>query len=259
MSITGGATLGRLLEKMVPDPEHCREAAWRLRERYPSESPEQLARRAVQAARKQGAAVGAATGTASNPLFMVPAALADMAAMLRIEGVLAGTIAALLDPVAVDLETLRTDLVGILFPGAVSQVLRQVGVRAGEQATKTIIRKSLSEDMLKVVVRMATRHVGTEVTRNALVEKAVPLVGAGIGAGWNWFEAGAVGERAIRYYKGEPLKMPALDTVKEAVQGAVVSAARRVRSVVQRAAPGQLGGPPAASPPALPAPGEGTV
>src|SRR5690242_16413704 len=91
-------TVNRLLVKMIPDAGQCREAAERLRAKYPGESPEQLARRAVAEAQRSGVAVGALTGAASNPLAMVPAALADMTAMLRIEGVMAGTIAALMDP-----------------------------------------------------------------------------------------------------------------------------------------------------------------
>ena len=37
--------------------------------------------------------------------------------------------------------------------------------------------------------------------KKAVVTKTVPLVGAGIGAAWNWVELEAVGKRAIRYYQ----------------------------------------------------------
>ena len=36
--------------------------------------------------------------------------------------------------------------------------------------------------------------------KKAVVSKTVPLVGAGIGAAWNWVELEAVGKRAVRYY-----------------------------------------------------------
>src|SRR3954452_14214364 len=141
-------TVNRLLEKMVPDAAQCHEAAERLRQKHPGESPDQLARRAIAEAQRSGVAIGALTGAASNPITMVPAALADMATMLRIEGVMAGTIAALLDPDSLDEQgALPADVSGILFPGAVSQALRQVGVRAGEQATKRLVRKYATEDV----------------------------------------------------------------------------------------------------------------
>jgi hypothetical protein len=245
-------TVNRLLEKMVPDAGQCREAAERLRAKHPGESPEQLARRAIAEAQRSGVTVGALTGVATNPLAMVPAALADMAVMLRIEGVMAGTIAALIDPDSLADGVLAADVSGVLFPGAVSQALRQVGVRAGEQATKRLVRKYATEDLLKLVVKIATRHLGFDITRNAIVEKSVPLVGSGIGAGWNWLEVAAVGNRAIRYYKGETLGVPGGDRARAAVhaaRSAAGGAARRVKKVVSRVTSRRKTGLP---PPALP-------
>ena len=206
--------LNKLLEKIVPDAAECRDAAEKLRRRHPGETPEQLARRAVQAARQTAAAVGAATGAASGPIIMFPAALADIAAVLRIEGTLAGVIAALLDPDSLQGDALPKDVIGILFPGAVSQVLRQVGVRSSTKASKVLIRKYVSNDTLKLIVRIATRQLGFDVTRKSIVAKTVPLVGVGIGAGWNWLEVGAVGQRAIRYYRRGPSKLPPVPRTK---------------------------------------------
>lgn len=216
------------LERMLPDVEECRDAAIKLRLRHPDETPEQLARRAVRAARQAAAGVGAVTGVASNPITMVPAALADMAAVLRIEGTLAGVVAALLEPDALTPESLQKDVVGILFPGAVSQVLRQVGIRAGERAGKTLIRKYLGGDAAKAAVKLATRHVGVDLTRKTIVNKTVPLVGAGIGAGWNWLEVGAVGERAIVYYGGKPRKLPGPFAWRENAKRVTSSIVRKV-------------------------------
>ena len=169
------------LESMVPTVETCRESAERLRQAYPADTPEQLARRAIRSARRSAAAAGAATGVIANPIVMIPAALADMAVVLRIEGVLAGTLAALFDPASLTEEALRADVVSILFPGAVSQALRQVGIRVGEQMGQRlsagIIREYLSKDAAKTAMRMATRHLGMELTRKAVLEKTAPLVG----------------------------------------------------------------------------------
>ena len=44
----------------------------------------------------------------------------------------------------------------ILVPGAVSQVLRQVGVRSSTKASKVLIRRYVSNDTLKLIVRIAT-------------------------------------------------------------------------------------------------------
>jgi hypothetical protein len=222
-----------VLESMVPTAESCREWAERLRREHPAETPEQLARRAIRSARRSAAAAGAATGSVANPLIMIPAALADMAFVLRTEGAMSGTVAALFDPVALTDESLRADIVSILFPGAVSQALRQVGIRVGEQMGQRlsagIVREFLSKDVARTAMRMITRHLGFELTRKAVLEKTAPLVGAGIGAGWNWVEVGVVGDRALHYYG----KVPATPSAVQAL-GHRLSQFKPISGVVRR-------------------------
>lgn len=195
-----------LLRQIIPDPSKCRAAAERLRKDHPGMSPLELAHRARTDAQLRGAATGAATGIAASPLLMLPAALADMLAMLKIEGTLAGVVGALLDPASLDdSHILEADVIAIVFPAAVSQAFRQVGLATGEQVTQRIVRKYLSEDLLKLVSRLIARFAGRELTREAILTKAVPLLGAGIGAGWNWLEVRAIGSRAISYYQDRPI------------------------------------------------------
>jgi hypothetical protein len=187
---------------VVPDREQCRKAADDFATQNPGKSPEELAKLAIGSAQGWAAAAGGATGAAANPLIMVPAALADMAAVLRIEGIMAGTVAALLDPQSLDdPRTFQADVVTIIFPGAVSQALRQLGVRWGQQITQGLIRKYFTENLLKSVAGLASKYLFVHVTEKALVSKTVPLIGAGIGAGWNYLELKAVGSRAVCYYQ----------------------------------------------------------
>jgi hypothetical protein len=203
--------LDDLMNWVVPDRDKCRQAAEELAAQHPGASPEQLARKAVATAKSWGVAAGSATGAAANPLIMFPAAVADIAAMLRIEGQMAGTIAALLDPPALlDEQTLRADVVAIVFPGAVSQALRQFGLRAGQRVTRTLIKKYVTESVLKDATRFAAKFMFIRVTKKAVLSKTVPLVGAGIGAAWNWVELEAVGKRAIQYYQRRAIGPSAL-------------------------------------------------
>src|SRR5688572_99833 len=99
----------------------------------PGETPTQVAQRAVKTARGGALAAGPPTGPAARPSTMLPAAAADMAAMLPIEGHMPGAIAALLGPASLDDEAaFRRDVMRVVFPGAVSQALRRGGVRVGE-------------------------------------------------------------------------------------------------------------------------------
>lgn len=196
---------------VVPDREKCRRAAQELAAQHPGATPEQLARKAVASAKSWGVAAGTATGAAANPLIMFPAAVADIAAMLRIEGQMAGTIAALLDPPSLlDERTLQADVIAIVFPGAVSQALRQFGLRAGQRVTRTLIKKYVTESVLKDATRFAAKFMFIRVTKKAVLSKTVPLVGAGIGAAWNWVELEAVGKRAIHYYQRRAIGPSAL-------------------------------------------------
>jgi hypothetical protein len=191
-----------LLGWIVPDRETCRAAADELRQENPSATPEQLARRAIASAKNWGLAAGGTTGIVANPIVMLPAAMADIAAMLRIEGQMAGTIAALLDPGSMlDDKIFQADVLAIIFPGAVSQALRQVGLRAGQRITRNLIQKYVTENFVKDASRVAVKFLMIRVTKKAVVSKTIPLVGAGIGAAWNWIELEAVGKRAVRYYQ----------------------------------------------------------
>ncbi|WP_147445601.1 hypothetical protein [Corallococcus aberystwythensis] len=55
--------------------------------------------------------------------------------------------------------------------------------------------------MLKALQRFALKYLGLKLTQRAIITKTVPLVGAGIGATWNWVEVQRVGKRAVRYYR----------------------------------------------------------
>jgi hypothetical protein len=205
--------LEQILTWLMPDAEDCRRAAEELRLQDPEATSQQQARRAVKESRKWAASIGGATGLAASPVTMLPAAVADAAAMLKLEGKLAGTVAALLDPDSLsDRDTFRKEILRVVFPGAVSQALRKVGVRAGEEATKSIVRKLLGREAGKELGERAVKFLGIRLTEKAVATKTVPLVGAAIGAGWNWLEIQAVGLRAVNYHLG--LESPATRTRK---------------------------------------------
>ncbi|MGB7158455.1 MAG: hypothetical protein WBD40_10350 [Tepidisphaeraceae bacterium] len=196
--------LQSMLQWVIPDPDECRRMAAKMRLADPNATAAQAARAAVKSARNWGAVAGATTGMAAGPLTMLPAAVADMATMLRIEGRLAGTIAALLDPESLnDPAAFRRDVIHVIFPGAVSQALRKLGVRVGEQATKSLIAKYASRELMKEIGEQATKRLGVRLTEKAIATKAVPLVGAGIGGAWNWLEVQGIGRRAIEYHGGD--------------------------------------------------------
>ena len=202
-SLVANLDIDQILSWLIPDPAECRREAQELRLSDPNATAEELARKAVKDARKWAAAIGGATGAVASPVTMLPAAVADMAAMLKLEGKLAGTVGALLDPDSLnDADTFRKEIISVVFPGAISQALRKLGIRASEEATKNLVRKLIGREAVKDLTERAAKMLGIRLTEKAIATKAVPLVGAGIGAAWNFVEVQAVGNRAVAYHLG---------------------------------------------------------
>lgn len=196
-----------LVEKLLPSRNECK--AWErdLRAAHPDKSAEELVQTAIKNSRRRAAAIGALSGFAANPLTMVPAASADVYAVLRTEANLAGLIATIIDPDTLeDEDTFKTDILAILFPAAISNALQTVGVQAGRQTSKVLVRKYISKNVLKTAVRWAAKYLGIKLTQRAVVTKVVPLAGAAIGGGWNWFEVRRLGRRALAYHQGQAIE-----------------------------------------------------
>ena len=244
-----------LLNWVVPGRDRCREVADELLANHPGLSREELARKAVGEARRWAAGTGGMTGLVASPITMLPAALADMGAMLRLEGQMAGVVAALLDPpTLMDKKAFDADVITVVFPGAVSQALRTVGVRAGQQITRTLIQKYLTESFVKEATRFAGKYLMIRVTERAVMSKTVPLVGAGIGAAWNFAEMEVVGRRAIRYYQNRAIGGGVVVGAKQGRVAAIKAVVRRLPwRKRDREAKAELVLPPPPPPPPPPA------
>jgi hypothetical protein len=191
-----------ILRWTIPSPDDCCATAAQLRAEHPALTAEQLAWKAVKSARGWAALAGAASGSASTPLTMIPASLAETAYVLRREGHMAGVIAALLDPDSLnDAETFQADVLSVLFPGAVSQALSQFGVRGSQITTKSVVRRLMGRGFLGKLLRLIAHMLGIRITEHAILSKTLPIIGGGIGAAWNWAEVQAVGRRALRYHR----------------------------------------------------------
>lgn len=186
---------------VLPHPDECHRKAQELREAYPEASSDELVDRAIKTAKRWAAVYGVGSGVATNPFAMVPAAAADMALTLRAEAHLAGVIAVLKTPSSSDhLDSFHTDILAVMFPNAVSQALREVGVQAGKTTTRTLIRKYISGNLLKAIIAFAAKYLGIKLTQRAIISKTVPVVGAAIGATWNWVDVERCGRRATKYF-----------------------------------------------------------
>lgn len=190
-----------VIRDALPRPEACRRKVEELRMAYPNASVEDLVERAITTSKRWAAAYGVGSGIATNPFAMLPAAAADLALTMRAEAHLVGVVGALMDPESLnDLDGFQGDILAVLFPNAVSQALREAGVQAGKATTRTLIRKYVTGNVLKAIIAFAAKYLGVKLTQRALISKSVPLVGAAIGAGWNWIDVERCGRRAVKHY-----------------------------------------------------------
>ncbi|MEZ4406169.1 MAG: hypothetical protein R3A52_06820 [Polyangiales bacterium] len=119
-----------------------------------------------QTAKRWAMVHGVGSGVATNPLAMVPAAMADMGsprARKLTSSVLSRSWKA---PSSGDhIESFHTDILAVMLPNAVSQALREVGVQAGKATTRTLIRKYIGGNLLKAIITFAAKYLGIKLTQ----------------------------------------------------------------------------------------------
>ena len=178
-----------------------------LRAKHPKASNRQLAWKMIRRARWWATGAGAATGLPANPWVSVPAAVADVGAVLRVEISLAARIALLYDESYFDEETAPYELLVPIFGArATSEALKEMAVRGGMGVSRQVIKKYLSKETLKQFKKIMLKYFGLKVTQKAVVTKTLPIVGAVIGGGWNFSELTVVGKRVVRYFENEELR-----------------------------------------------------
>ena len=177
-------------------------AASALRSANPGTSSQELAARVFRGLSWKGAGIGALTGLPSQIATAIPAALADAAAVLRIELKGAAVVAALYDPTFLDDEDAHWALiVPILGGNAMSQALRGAGIAAATQLSRAAIKKILTKETLAAFRKAVVKIFGIKVTQRAVVSKTVPVVGALVGSAWNLAEIRTVGGRVVEFFE----------------------------------------------------------
>ena len=179
-----------VLQAVLPAVEECRAEARSLFVTHPGASATDLAEIAARTARRRGTTLDALTRGPS------PAAFVDFIGVLKMEARLAGVIAAIVAPEDLAHEdAFHADILAIMFPSAVDAALGSVGVRAGHETAKDVIRKYVRKDML---AHFAAKHLGTKVAQSMLITPSVP---------WNWLGVRMTGRRALAYHRNQALEL----------------------------------------------------
>lgn len=178
----------------------------RLRAKSPTATNAELAGTIFTTARLKATGVGVLTGLPANPWVMVPAAVADLATVLRIETEAVARVALIYDPKFFEQPDAAWELLVPVFGiDALSQFLRDLGVLGSMGVTRQLVRQYLSKETLRSFQKVMLRYFGMKVTQKGVLAKSLPLVGAVIGGSGNFAEVTILKRRTISYFEGRPI------------------------------------------------------
>ena len=174
----------------------------KLREQNPKISDKDLARKIVNRKSFKNGLVGAATGVGG--LITLPVTVpVDIVATWKIQITLAFAIANVFGHTK-DTTDLRTDVYIILAGSASQEALKKVGIQVGREITKRAIQKNLNKEIMMKIWKIIPQKIITKSGQKSLTSfsKMIPLIGAPIGFGFDYFGTRALGSFAIKYYSG---------------------------------------------------------
>lgn len=95
-----------------------------------------------------------------------------------------------------------TDMLLVMGGSSSIEAAKSVGVSIGTEFAKKAVQKFVTRDVMKKINSVISRKIITKAGEKSLVSFAglVPLIGAPIGAGFDFFGTLAVGRAAITFY-----------------------------------------------------------
>ncbi|HQA50512.1 MAG TPA: EcsC family protein [Syntrophomonadaceae bacterium] len=172
----------------------------KLREQNPGITDDELAKKIVSRKAIKNGLVGAIAGI---PGFIaLPVTVpTDLVASWKIQSYMAVAIAYVYGHTSQTTD-LKTDIYLILAGDAAKEALKRMGIEISKEVTKKAIDKYITREVMKKIWKVVGQRIITKAGEKSLTSfmKMVPLVGAPIGYGFDWFATRAVGYTAIKYY-----------------------------------------------------------
>ena len=97
-----------------------------------------------------------------------------------------------------------TDILLVMGGNAGVNALKNLGIKIGEEYTKKAAQKYITREIMKKINRVVSRKIISKAGEKSLASfvKLVPIIGAPVGAGFDYFGTQAVGRTALKFYKG---------------------------------------------------------
>lgn len=168
---------------------------------FPDATKYELACKFVDTYSRKAALEGFFTGLGSNPIVMSSTALADVAFMLRFYAYLTACIGLIANPKYFEDPDWKSDaLLMLAGPKILSKILKEAGIAGIKQASKAMIKKFISKEVLSLLKKALLKWFGKKVTQRAILTKSIPIVGAVVGSIWNFIEIRTIGARIVEFH-----------------------------------------------------------
>jgi hypothetical protein len=174
----------------------------KLRSQNPGIADDALARKIVHRKAFKNGLVGTATGVGG--ILTLPVTIpADLVASWKIQAFLCLSVAYTCGHTA-ETTDLKTDIYLIMAGDSAKEALKRLGIEVGKTVTRKAVEKYITREVMVKMWSVIGRQI---ITKGGLKSptsftRLVPLIGAPIGFGFDWFATRAVGHCAIKCYSG---------------------------------------------------------
>ena len=174
----------------------------KLYEQNPGVSCDELAKKVLHRKSIKNGLIGGFTGLGG--LITLPVAIpADLVCSWRIQASMAFSIAYIYGHTK-ETTDLKTDLYLILAGDSAKEYLKRLGIEVSKGITKKAVDKYITRDIMVKIWKVVGQKIITKAGEKSMTSfmKMVPLVGAPVGFVFDWTATQAVGNIAIKFYRG---------------------------------------------------------
>lgn len=195
--------LGRFMDwVLTTQPASVRAYVDKLRTQNLGITDDALAEKIVRRKALKNGLVGAATGVGG--ILVLPVTIpADLLASWRIQAFMCMSVAYTYGHTAQTTD-LKTDIYLIMAGDSAKEALKRLGIEVGKTVTRKAVEKYITREFMVKIWKVIGQRIITKAGQKSLTSftRMVPLIGAPIGFGFDWFATRAVGHCAIEYYSG---------------------------------------------------------
>lgn len=191
-----------LKQTIEKEAVHVEDYVEQLRKLNPGIGNEELSRKIISRRSLKAGGIGGICnlgGFITMPITMP----VELYSCFRIQARMVLAIAYIYDWPTHDEDT-ATDILLVMGGNAGINALSKAGMKVGQELAKKAVKKFITREAMKKVNRIVSRKIITKAGKISLTSfmKLAPLIGAPIGAGFDYFGTLSIGKIAFKFYKG---------------------------------------------------------